>query len=128
MIDIPTAIVTPPLKATTTRDEIANKSDKSRITEMARENRTPFEAIKTQYGFAEADVIRLTESELKPAHLEAGEPEYPDAQPNTASNARPEYGVPIVLRRIKSDEQTANTSSTVNKRKKQNLRCTSNAE
>ena len=35
--------------------------------EMAWEDRTPFEAIRFQFGLAEADVIRLMRSELKPS-------------------------------------------------------------
>jgi uncharacterized protein (TIGR03643 family) len=40
-------------------------ADRSRIIEMAWEDRTPFEAIKSCYGLAEADVIRLMRRELK---------------------------------------------------------------
>lgn len=36
-----------------------------RIIEMAWEDRTPFEAIKMQFDFSEADVIRLMRKELK---------------------------------------------------------------
>jgi uncharacterized protein (TIGR03643 family) len=36
-----------------------------RIIEMAWEDRTPFEAIKIQFGYAEADVIKLMRKELK---------------------------------------------------------------
>ena len=36
-----------------------------RIIEMAWEDRTPFEAIKTQFGFSEANVIVLLRRELK---------------------------------------------------------------
>lgn len=39
--------------------------DIDRIIEMAWEDRTPFEAIKTQFGFSEADVIKLMRKELK---------------------------------------------------------------
>ena len=38
-----------------------------RVIEMAWEDRTPFEAIHFQFGLAEADVIRLMRSELKPS-------------------------------------------------------------
>ena len=37
-----------------------------RIIEMAWEDRTPFDAIKTQFGLPEADVIKLMRSQLKP--------------------------------------------------------------
>ena len=36
-----------------------------RIIEMAWEDRTPFEAIKLQFGVAEADVIKIMRQELK---------------------------------------------------------------
>lgn len=39
----------------------------SRIIEMAWEDRTPFEAIKTQFGLNEAEVIRFMRLNLKPA-------------------------------------------------------------
>ncbi len=36
-----------------------------RIIEMAWEDKTPFEAIKIQFGFTESDVIKLMRKELK---------------------------------------------------------------
>ena len=39
--------------------------DTDRIIEMAWEDRTPFEAIKIQFNFSEADVIALMRKELK---------------------------------------------------------------
>jgi uncharacterized protein (TIGR03643 family) len=36
-----------------------------RIIEMAWEDRTPFEAIKAQFGFSESDVISMMRRELK---------------------------------------------------------------
>jgi uncharacterized protein (TIGR03643 family) len=41
------------------------QKDTDRIIEMAWEDRTPFEAIKIQFGFSEADVITLMRKELK---------------------------------------------------------------
>ena len=38
-----------------------------RIIEMAWEDRTPFEAIKYQFGLAESEVIKFMRSELKPS-------------------------------------------------------------
>jgi uncharacterized protein (TIGR03643 family) len=43
-----------------------NDREKDRIIEMAWEDRTPFEAIFFQFGYAEADVIKLMRRELKP--------------------------------------------------------------
>ena len=41
------------------------QKDIDRIIEMAWEDRTPFEAIKTQFGFSEANAIVLLRRELK---------------------------------------------------------------
>jgi uncharacterized protein (TIGR03643 family) len=41
------------------------QTDIDRIIEMAWEDRTPFEAIKMQFNFPEADVIALMRRELK---------------------------------------------------------------
>ncbi|MEY4594265.1 MAG: hypothetical protein RIQ47_675 [Bacteroidota bacterium] len=41
------------------------QKDLDRIIEMAWEDRTPFEAIKTQFGLSEGDVIALMRSNLK---------------------------------------------------------------
>ncbi len=41
------------------------QKDIDRIIEMAWEDRTPFEAIKMQFGFSEANVITLMRRELK---------------------------------------------------------------
>lgn len=43
-------------------DEIIN-----RVIEMAWEDRTPFEAIETQFGLSEKDVISIMRSELNPS-------------------------------------------------------------
>ena len=39
----------------------------SRIIEMAWEDRTPFEAIKVQFGIPEQEVIKLMRREMKPS-------------------------------------------------------------
>jgi len=41
--------------------------DKDRIIEMAWEDRTPFEAIKYQFGLSESEVIALMRSKMKPS-------------------------------------------------------------
>ncbi len=41
--------------------------DIDRIVEMAWEDRTPFEAIATQFGLSEQDVIELMRREMKPS-------------------------------------------------------------
>lgn len=44
-----------------------SNSELSRIIEMAWEDRTPFEAIFSQFNLSEADTIKLMRSQLKPA-------------------------------------------------------------
>ncbi|MCR9066236.1 MAG: TIGR03643 family protein [Cytophagales bacterium] len=43
-----------------------NAMDKDRIIEMAWEDRTPFDAIESQFGLTEKDVIKLMRNEMKP--------------------------------------------------------------
>jgi uncharacterized protein (TIGR03643 family) len=44
-----------------------NEEQQSRIVEMAWEDRTPFEAIQTQFGLNESQVIELMRRVLKPS-------------------------------------------------------------
>ena len=46
--------------------QMISTSDRSRIVEMAWEDRTPFEAIRRDYGLTEPEVITLMRTELKP--------------------------------------------------------------
>ena len=43
-----------------------DEADRSRVVEMAWEDRTPFEAIEASYGLREAEVIALMRREMKP--------------------------------------------------------------
>ncbi|MEM6264470.1 MAG: TIGR03643 family protein [Bacteroidota bacterium] len=43
------------------------EAEKDRIVEMAWEDRTPFDAIKAQFGISEGDVIKLMRQEMKPS-------------------------------------------------------------
>lgn len=45
---------------------VLDESDISRVIEMAWEDRTPFEAIKAQFGLNQDGVIKLMRSHLKP--------------------------------------------------------------
>lgn len=47
--------------------EVLTPRQADRIIEMAWEDRTPFEAIKYQFGLAEPEVIKFMRSELKPS-------------------------------------------------------------
>jgi len=44
-----------------------NDTEKDRIIEMAWEDRTPFDAIETQFGVAEKEVISIMRTEMKPS-------------------------------------------------------------
>ncbi|HEY0057648.1 MAG TPA: TIGR03643 family protein [Flavisolibacter sp.] len=46
------------------------QKDLDRIIEMAWEDRTPFEAIRLQFGFSERDVVSLMRKELKRSSFE----------------------------------------------------------
>ena len=46
-------------------DNSLSKAEKSRIIEMAWEDRTPFGAIEYQFGLSEDEVIKLMRSEMK---------------------------------------------------------------
>jgi uncharacterized protein (TIGR03643 family) len=46
--------------------ENLNEAEIDRIIEMAWEDRTPFDAIKFQFGVSESDVIKLMRNQLKP--------------------------------------------------------------
>ena len=46
---------------------LLTETDVDRIVEMAWEDRTPFDAIQTQFGLSEQGVIELMRDELKPA-------------------------------------------------------------
>jgi uncharacterized protein (TIGR03643 family) len=54
----------------TTRLKTLLDADKSRIIEMAWEDRTPFEAIEQSYGISESQVIALMRQELKRTSFE----------------------------------------------------------
>jgi hypothetical protein len=66
-------------------DTSLTKADISRIIEMAWEDRTPFEAIKTLYGLGEPDVRVLMRN---PHHFACGVNALADEQPNIYSCAR----------------------------------------
>lgn len=47
-----------------------SEADISRIIEMAWEDRTPFEAIESEYGLTNAEVIKLMRKEMKRSSFE----------------------------------------------------------
>ena len=48
-------------------NDVLTEADVDRIIEMAWEDRTPFDAIETQFGLTEQAVIELMRRELKPS-------------------------------------------------------------
>lgn len=56
---------TPPLGSPPVKATQLSPADISRIIEMAWEDRTPFEAIHTQYGLSEPQTINLMRREMK---------------------------------------------------------------
>lgn len=44
-----------------------SNEDISRVIEMAWEDRTPFEAIRNQFGLSEAEVIKIMRKSIKPS-------------------------------------------------------------
>ena len=51
------------------------EEQESRIIEMAWEDRTPFEAIESQFSLNESQVIKFMRRSLKPKSLDCGAPE-----------------------------------------------------
>lgn len=54
----------------TTRIKTLSDADKSRLIEMAWEDRTPFDAIEQSFGISESQVIALMRQELKRSSFE----------------------------------------------------------
>ena len=50
--------------------KLLSESDKSRLIEMAWEDRTPFDAIEKSFGLSETQVIQLMRQELKRGSFE----------------------------------------------------------
>jgi uncharacterized protein (TIGR03643 family) len=55
---------------TTRLTQTLSEADLSRLIEMAWEDRTPFDAIKTTFGYSESQVIALMRKELKRGSFE----------------------------------------------------------
>jgi uncharacterized protein (TIGR03643 family) len=55
---------------TTRLTQTLSEADLSRLIEMAWEDRTPFDAIKTTFGYSEPQVIALMRKELKRGSFE----------------------------------------------------------
>jgi uncharacterized protein (TIGR03643 family) len=56
-----------PAEATRPADGELSEADIDRIIQMAWEDRTPFEAIRIQFGIGEQDVIELMRTHMRPS-------------------------------------------------------------
>ncbi|MGB4770053.1 MAG: TIGR03643 family protein [Chitinophagaceae bacterium] len=87
-------------------------ADQDRIIEMAWEDRTPFEAIRVQFGLSEADVIALMRKSLKRSSFELWRKRVNSgvSQKHLAKRAS-------AINRFKSDQQRTITLNKISKRK-----------
>jgi uncharacterized protein (TIGR03643 family) len=87
-------------------------ADQDRIIEMAWEDRTPFEAIRAQFGLSEAEVIALMRRSLKRSSFELWRKRVNSgvSQKHLAKRASS-------INRFKSDQQRTITLNKISKRK-----------
>lgn len=82
-----------------------------RIIEMAWEDRTPFEAIKIQFGITEADVIKLMRKELKKSSFKRWRKRVNSGVSIKHQNKRSEE-----IKRFKSSRQKSISNNKISKR------------
>lgn len=87
-------------------------ADQDRIIEMAWEDRTPFEAIKVQFGLSEADVIALMRKSLKRSSFELWR-----KRVNSGVSQKHLAKREPSINRFKSDQQRTITLNKISKRK-----------
>jgi uncharacterized protein (TIGR03643 family) len=82
-----------------------------RIIEMAWEDRTPFEAIKIQFGITEADVIKLMRKELKESSFKRWRKRVNSGVSSKHLNKRSEE-----IKRFRSSRQKSISNNKISKR------------
>ena len=82
-----------------------------RIIEMAWEDKTPFEAIKIQFGFTEADVIKLMRKELKESSFKRWRKRVNNGVSSKHLNKRSEE-----IKRFRSSKQKNISNNKISKR------------
>jgi uncharacterized protein (TIGR03643 family) len=87
-------------------------TDQDRIIEMAWEDRTPFEAIRVQFGLSEADVIALMRKSLKRSSFELWR-----KRVNSGVSQKHLAKRPSTINRFKSNQQRTITLNKISKRK-----------
>ncbi|KAA0128412.1 TIGR03643 family protein [Chryseobacterium sp. SN22] len=88
-----------------------NIQETDRIIEMAWEDRTPFEAIKFQFGISEPEVVALMRSELKESSFKLWRKRINSGASQKHLKKRSEE-----IRRFKSSRQRAISNNKISKR------------
>lgn len=88
-----------------------NPTEIDRIIEMAWEDRTPFEAIKVQFGFSEADVIQLMRRQLKTSSFKRWR-----KRVNSGTSQKHLKKRSSEIKRFKSDRQRIISNNKISKR------------
>ena len=65
-----------------------NDEDTDRVVEMAWEDRTPFDAIKAQFGLSESEVIKLMRKEMKASSFRMWRARVQDRRTKHASSSQ----------------------------------------
>jgi uncharacterized protein (TIGR03643 family) len=86
--------------------------DIDRVIEMAWEDRTPFDAIKFQFGLSESDVIKLMRKMLKPGSFKCWRKRVNSGVSSKHLKKRSEE-----IKRFKSNQQRTITGNKISKRK-----------
>lgn len=87
------------------------QTEHDRIIEMAWEDRTPFEAIEIQFGYTEADVIKLMRKELKSSSFKLWR-----KRVNSGVSSKHLYKRDIAINRFKCSRQRAISNNKIAKR------------
>jgi len=91
---------------------LQNTKDIDRIIEMAWEDRTPFEAIKFQFGLSESDVIKLMRKTLKTGSFKCWRKRVNSGLSSKHLKKRSDQ-----IKRFKSNQQRTITGNKISKRK-----------
>ena len=88
-----------------------NETEIDRIIEMAWEDKTPFEAIKLQFGFSESDVIKLMRNKLKLSSFKRWR-----KRVNSGVSKKHLYKRSAEIKRFKSSRQRLISNNKISKR------------
>lgn len=97
----------------TAKDYLDSPQDFDRIIEMAWEDRTPFEAIKIQFGLSESEVIKLMRTKLKDSSFKLWR-----KRVNSGTSQKHESKRNSEINRFKCTRQKTISINKISKRKK----------